>query len=397
MILANPIGIFTAESIYPNLCALPLGEKNNPMNPQRHAVPFRILATLWVIVLITAACSKPSEDKTPVASATPAAEPSADWPTDGWRTSTPEEQGMDGGKIAQALDAIEQEGLVFHSLLVIRHGYLVSETYFWGFSKTRKHELYSVTKSFVSTLAGIAIDRGSIDGVGHPMADFFPGLAFENPDPGKDAMTLEDVLTMRSGLGWIETDSTFSELYQSPDWTKFMFDLPMAAAPGTTFYYCSGCSHLLSAAVQKATGMPTRDFAEQYLFQPLGITSVDWETDTAGIPIGGWGLSITPRDMAKLGYLFLRNGLWNGRQIVSAEWVKDATQKHTNTDGPLGYGYQWWIYPSLNAYAALGLYGQTIFVIPEKDLIIVTTAGMEGHDRIFQLIEEFIAPAAGTA
>lgn len=367
------------------------------MNTFRSTRLSRLFAFLWMTFALTTACSKAPAAETPVPSAIPAAAQTAYWPTAGWRTSTPEEQGMDGSKITQALAAIDKESLAFHSLLIIRNGYLVSETYFWGYSKTRGHELYSVTKSFVSTLVGIAIDRGSIDGVGRPMADFFPGLAFENPDPGKDAMTLEDVLTMRSGLGWIETDSTFTMLSRSPDWVKFMFDLPMAAAPGTSFYYCSGCSHLLSAAVQKATGMPTRDFAGTYLFQPLGITDVNWETDTTGIPIGGWGLSITPRDMAKLGYLFLRNGAWDGQQIVSTEWVKDATRKHTNTDGTLGYGYQWWIYPSLNAYTALGLYGQTIFVIPEKDLIIVTTAGMENHDRIFQLIEDFIAPAAGTA
>jgi len=348
---------------------------------------------------ITAACAKSTAAvaETPAPSATPAGPQGAYWPTDGWRTSAPEEQGMDGEKITQALDTIEKDGLALHSLLIVRNGYLVSENYYWGYSKSRKHELYSVTKSFVSTLVGIAIDRGSIDGVGHPMADFFPGLAFENPDPRKDAITLDDVLTMRSGLDWTEADSSYTMMYRSPDWVKFMFDLPMASAPGTNFLYCSGCTHLLSAAVQKATGTPTRDFADEYLFRPLGITDANWETDTGGIPIGGWGLSIAPRDMAKLGYLFLRNGAWDGKQIVSAGWVKDAVRTHASTGGALGYGYQWWTYPSLNAFTALGRYGQTIFVIPDKDLIVVTTAAMEDHYRIFGLIEDFIAPAAGTA
>jgi CubicO group peptidase (beta-lactamase class C family) len=135
------------------------------------------------------------------------------------------------------------------------------------------------------------------------------------------------------------------------------------------------------------------DFAEEYLFKPLGISNVVWDTDAAGIPIGGWGLQITPREMAKLGYLYLQDGQWDGQQIVSAEWVENATKRHTQTDSDWGYGYQWWIYSSLGAYAALGLFGQTIFVVPGSDLVIVTTAQVDGHDEIFQLIEEYILPA----
>jgi CubicO group peptidase (beta-lactamase class C family) len=139
--------------------------------------------------------------------------------------------------------------------------------------------------------------------------------------------------------------------------------------------------------------MNPRDFAEQYLFKPLGITNARWDTDAEGIPVGGWGLQLTPRDMAKLGYLYLRHGQWAGQQIVSSEWVANATRNHTETDGELGYGYQWWTYPSLNAYTALGRDGQTVFVIPEKDLIVVTTAEMDNHDPIFQLIQRYILPA----
>jgi CubicO group peptidase (beta-lactamase class C family) len=210
-------------------------------------------------------------------------------------------------------------------------------------------------------------------------------------------MTLEDVLTMRAGLGWVEADSTFTALYRSPDWVEYMFGLPMQSEPGSSFLYCSGCSHLLAAAVQKACGTPLREFADQYLFEPLGISGANWETDMQNTPIGGWGLAITPRDMAKLGYLYLRGGVWDGRQVVSAEWVQAATRRQAEAGPVLDYGYQWWMYSRLGAYAALGLYGQTVFVIPEKDLIIVTTAGMENHDRIFRLIEDYLAPAAKPA
>jgi CubicO group peptidase (beta-lactamase class C family) len=356
-------------------------------------------AALFFLGIVAAACSAssaPPATATAEPTAAPA-EPAVYWPTDGWRTAAPEEQNMDGGMIARVLEIIEEENLAFHSLLIIRNGYLVSETYFHGYTEQRKHDLYSVTKSFMATLVGIAIDQGHIAGVDTRMLDFFPDLACDPPDPQKDAMTLEDVLTMRTGLDWEEVDPTFTALYRSPDWVQYLFDLPMDAAPGSYFLYCSGCSHLLSAAVGQATGMPVRDFADEFLLHPLGITKLNWETDMQNIPIGGWGLSITPRDMAKLGYLYLHEGMWEGRRIVSAEWVRAATHRQTEAGPVLDYGYQWWTYAYLNAYAALGMYGQTVFVIPEKDLIIVTTAGMEGHDRIFQLIENYLAPAARPA
>jgi CubicO group peptidase (beta-lactamase class C family) len=315
-------------------------------------------------------------------------------PASAWRTSTPEEQGMDSQRLTQMLTTIQQQHLNLHSLLIIRNGYLVSETYFGVYQQDTRHELYSCTKSFVSTLIGIAIDKGYIDRTDHRIADFFPEHTFANLDEQKATMTLEDLLTMRSGLDWQEGDRVYGAMYRSRDWVQFVFDKPMAQPPGSRFNYCSGCSHILSAILQQTTGMNPGDFAEQYLFQPLGISNIQWDSDAAGLPIGGWGLQITPRDMAKLGHLYLQDGQWDGQQIISARWVENATQKHTETDGALGYGYQWWTYPSLAAYTALGRYGQTIFVIPEADLVIVTTAQMENHDEVFQLIEQYILPAA---
>ena len=335
----------------------------------------------------------------PVATQSPtsAAEGQAYWPTKDWRTSSPEAQGMDGQKLTEMLAAIQQQRLNLHSLLIIRNGYLVSETYFGSYQPDTRHELYSCTKSFVATLVGIALDKGYITGTDQRILDFFPERTFANPAEQKAAMTLEDTLTMRTGLDWEEGDPTYAALYRSSDWIKYVLDEPMAATPGTQFVYCSGCSHVLSAIVQRTTGMNPRDFAEQYLFKPLGISNVRWDTDAEGTPIGGWGLQITPRDMAKLGYLYLRKGQWEGQPIVPAQWVENATRTHTPTDGSLGYGYQWWTYPSLEAYTALGRYGQTIFVIPKLDLIVVTTAQLDDHDGIFQLIEQYIVPATQTS
>ncbi len=315
------------------------------------------------------------------------------WPTVGWRSSPPEQQGMDPQMLAQMADKIRQEQLKLHSLLVVHKGYLVFEQYYETYKQDTRHELYSCTKSFIATLIGMALDQGQISSTALPVLGFFPGRTFANLDPQKKAMTLEDLLTMRAGLDWQENDAGYTALYRSRDWVRYMLDKPMVQAPGTQFVYCSGCSHVLSAIVQQATGLNTLDFARKNLFEPLGITNFRWDTDAAGISIGGWGLQITPRDMAKLGYLYLHGGVWDGQQIISAGWVENATRSHTSTDGDLGYGYQWWTYPSLKGYAALGRYGQTIFVIPWADLVIVTTANMDDHDEIFQLIEEYIVPA----
>lgn len=314
------------------------------------------------------------------------------WPTQDWRTSTPETQGMDAQKLNSLLEAITQQKLNLHSLLVIRNGYIVSENYFQAYNASTKHVQFSCTKSFIATLVGITHDRGMLD-ITRPVLDFFPERKIAHRDARKEAITVEDLLTMRSGLDWHEGDPIYRAMYQSRDWVDFVLNMPMAAQPGEQFNYCSGCSHVLSAIIQQTTGQNTQDFAQAVLFDPLGISNLSWERDRQGIPIGGWGLQITPRDMAKLGYLYLHQGMWDGQQIVSTDWLATATQQHTTTDGKLGYGYQWWTYPLFGAYSALGRAGQTIFVIPDLNLVIVTTADLGGHDEIFKLIEQYIVPA----
>jgi CubicO group peptidase (beta-lactamase class C family) len=322
------------------------------------------------------------------------------WPTKGWRTSTPEAQGMDAQKLAQLLDVIGQEPMLnLHSLLVIRHGYLVSEVYFNpAFGPNTKHVLYSVTKSFIATLVGIALDQGLLDSLRHPVLDYFPRRTIENRDARKEAMTLEDLLTMQSGLDWQEGPSAYASVAGGAlDGAKFVLDEPMKNQPGTQFLYCSGCSHVLSAILQQQPGLQTLDFARNNLFKPLGISDYAWDTDSQGIALGGWGLSLTPRDMAKLGYLYLHDGQWDGQQIVSAAWVKTATQTHANPQHKLGfgYGYQWWTYPRLDAYMAIGANGQLILVAPASDLVVVVTAdqGDLANEAVFKLIESYILTA----
>ena len=251
----------------------------------------------------------------------------------GWPVSSPEEQGMDSQMLAGMVDEINERKMKVHSLLVIRNGYLVSETYFDDFQPDTRHHLQSVTKSFISTLIGIAIDQGYLTGADQRVIDLFLESAIANLDNQKQDMTLEDLLTMRSGLDCQEGDIDYQAITKSPDGAKYMLDKPMIETPGSRWNYCSGGYHVLSAIIQQSTGKNALDFAEQNLFKPLGISNVVWPADKAGNSTGGWGLQLTPRDMAKLGYLYLRGGQWDGQQIVSSEWAKSCSPVPGTRDG----------------------------------------------------------------
>ena len=225
--------------------------------------------------------------------------------------------------MAQVFETIDQRELEIDSVLVIRNGTIVAEKYYPPYTENSRHALYSCTKSFISALVGMAIDDGYIDGINEPVLDFFPERTFANLDERKESMTLEDLLTMRSGLDWNEGMPVYQEMMDTRDWVGFVLDKPMAAEPGSQFKYCSGCSHVMSAIIQETTGLNTLEYAQSHLFEPLGITNLYWELDGSGIPNGGWGLEINPRDMAKFGYLYLNNGTWDGQQIVPSDWVQE--------------------------------------------------------------------------
>jgi CubicO group peptidase (beta-lactamase class C family) len=319
------------------------------------------------------------------------------WPTQGWKTSTPERQGMDSEPLVRLLEFVQETRLNLHSLLVIRHGYLVMEAYFYPFQPDLKHGLESCTKSVTAALIGVAIREGLIRGVHQPVLDFFPGRRMAARDRWKETMTLRHLLAMTSGLDWRESlpyssnQNTLTQMYQSHDWVQFVLDRPMAAEPGAQFTYNGGDSHLLSAILQQATGMSTLSFAQARLFQPLGIAEVCWPTDPQGITIGEGELELTPRDMAKFGYLYLRGGIWEGQPVVPTEWVSASVERHSEAEAHRGYGYQWWILPT-RGYTALGWGGQYIWVLPEQDLVVVATGGLE--DTLpEQLVERFILPA----
>ena len=323
-------------------------------------------------------------------------------PADEWRTSTPEEQGIDSELLVQACNFARQHELHIHSLLIIRHGYAVVDAYFHPFLPRTMHDLASCTKSFTATLIGIAIDKGFIKSVEQPVLDFFPNNRVANITDLKKELTLEHLLTMTSGMAcYSEPDEiTLREMFQSPDWRQFVLDLPMIEPPGSRFEYCSPGSHLLSAIIQETTGMSTLEFAREHLFGPLGIDAV-WPEDPQGINRGWGDLHMTPHDMARLGYLYLHNGQWGNQTIVSSQWISAATKKHSSPPAAssiYGYGFQWWLFTP-NIYYANGRGGQMVIVVPEADVVAVTTGGLSGDEKqkFDEMLISFIIPSIKSA
>jgi len=309
--------------------------------------------------------------------------------------------------LADMLEAIQERDRDIDSVSVVRNGYMVVDATVHPFEPGSRHIIYSCTKSVVSALVGIAIDKGYIESVDQPILDFFPERTAANLDANKEAMTLEHVLTMATGLkcqdSYLYDWRGLSQMKQSQDWVQFMLDLPMAEEPGTRFEYCNGASFLLSAIIQETTGMSALAFANEHFFGPLGIVNVEWSSNPQGITIGWSDLYLTPHDMAKIGYLYLNEGRWDGEQVVPAEWVRASTRKHISA-GTLedGYGYQWWIDDAAlggGIYMAVGYAGQFIFVAPEKDMVVVFVSHLSDNDFYVpqRLLEDFVIPAAQSA
>ncbi len=336
---------------------------------------------------------------------TPVTDPLAYWPTEGWRASTPEEQGMDSEMLAEMFETILEQGHDIDSVTVVRNGYVVADVTIYPFKPDSRHIIHSCTKSIVSALIGIAIEEGYIEGVDQPILDIFSDRTAANLDAQKEAMTLEHVLMMASGLecrdSYLYRWRGIREMERSDDWVQYVLDLPMAEPPESRFEYCNGGSFLLSAIIQETSGMSAADFAEEHLFGPLGISDVMWPTNPHGISIGWGELRMRPHDMAKIGYLYLNEGRWDGEQIVPSDWVALSTRKHIDATLQDGYGYQWWVTEDADTqrpgvYMALGYAGQFIFAVPEKALVVAVTSELEDQDFYTpqQLLDDYIIPAA---
>jgi CubicO group peptidase (beta-lactamase class C family) len=291
-----------------------------------------------------------------------------------------------------------------HSLLVSHRGRLAVEYYAPGYSATRLANIKSAAKSLISTLVGIAIERRLIGGVDEPIARWFPELRTD-ADQRKQAITIENLLTMRSGLA-----STSGEHYgrwvSSRNWVRYALHRPMVSDPGTSMEYSTGTSHILSAILTKASGKSTHQFAAEVLAKPLGISLARWRRDPQGIYFGGNEMLMTPRQMIAFGELYLNRGRAGGRQVVPAEWVDTSCVPRTRSrwDPDREYGYGWWIQDvgGHRACFAWGFGGQYIFVFRDLDRVVAvtssTTVSDERHGyrrRLFELLETHVLPPVG--
>jgi CubicO group peptidase (beta-lactamase class C family) len=308
-------------------------------------------------------------------------------------------------------------------VLVVRHGRLVYEHYFagedqrWGQPLGRiahdaatRHDLRSITKSVTSLLVGIAVDTGWIKDIDAPVLSLLPQYA-DLRSPDKDRITLRHLLTMSSGLAWSEdlpySDPRNSERLMSdaPDPYRYVLEQPFAEAPGTRWNYSGGSTALLSAVLKQVSGRSLEVMAREMLFAPLGIDDVEWVRYPNGDPVAASGLRLRPRDIAKIGRLVLDHGAWQGRQIVSAGWIAQSTTKQIAAEDQIDYGFQWWLGHSqvggrdLRWSAGVGWGGQRLFLVPDRDLLVVVTAGLydqpDEQDALGRtVLERYVLPAA---
>ena len=318
-----------------------------------------------------------------------AAQRGIEWPTHGWRTSSPEAQGVDSRALAEMVNAAREQHIPIHSLVIVRHGRVVLTATFYPYHEAELHDIASATKSVTATLVGVAIGKHQLSDVRQSVLPLFADRSIGHRDPRKDAITLQDLLAMTSGLAceFTHGETTQDEMRKSADWTQFVLDLPMAAAPGSTFAYCSPGMHLLSSIVSRATGVSALQYAQREVFGPLGITDVIWPADPHGVTHGWGDLHLRPLDMAKLGFLWLHHGRWENRQLIPAAWMRDALAQHSAMMGS-GYGYGIWVYPDRTPpmFEANGRGGQRIIVIPDKDVVVVMAGGgLEPNDLAMYL------------
>ena len=373
-------------------------EMGNPVERLRAVVLLALTATIGLVL---------SNDMSLGQEKPPCGVPAA--LDDGWSIATPESVGMDGAWLCSITARLKLINSEIHSVVVIRRGKLVFEQYFagidqpWGegekhreFTGTSLHDMRSASKSVVSLLVGIAIDRKLIAGTEEPAAKFFPQYA---PMPaGWDAIKLRHLLTMSSGFQWDETlpwsDPKNDEphLVLEPDPLRYILSKPIAAPPDTLWTYSGGNTDLLGNLLERLSGKSLQAFAGEVLFSPLGISEFEWKNyPRNGKLAAAAGLRLRPRDAAKIGQLVLNRGAWQDKQIVSADWIEKSTTPRFQAAGYFGgtmfYGYQWWMGRSLSNgrevkwVAAFGWGGQRIFIVPELDLVMMTTAAQYGKPK----------------
>jgi len=359
---------------------------------------------LLIVILTSAACGRQGD--------------SSEWPTEKWETISSEEGGVNLDAIDRVQGSLQSKmyGYIDH-FLVVRDGHLLVNKFYendyvrvnrgkdeepapYNYYSTEWHPFYqdselhilqSVTKSVTALVIGASLQRGDFPPVDSAAMDYFTGYQIEEQEL-KDEITIEDLLTMRSGIFWNEWDyeinderNAVTQMENSDDWIQYVLDLPMSHSPGEAFVYNSGGSQLLSAIFKSTTGQDVDEYAQQHLFDPLGIDEYYWKKTPGGFADTEGGLYLKAEDLAKIGYLVLQKGSWDGHQIISEEWIEAMTSPHIEDIYPedpeldFGYGYQWWLLNPLmegsdreiEIYAGFGYGGQRLFIIPELDLVAV--------------------------
>ena len=347
---------------------------------------FRLLPLL----LLFLACDRPSEEVAPAGTQVEMAAPEPAPTT-----------GMDSSLLAAAVERADSMPRL-HSFLVWRQGEMHAEHYYNGRDRDTPANIKSASKNIIATLIGIAIAEGHLEGVDQPIAPFFEEYAGA-ADPRLGEVTLGHLLSMQAGLE-ATSGRNYGAWVTSSNWVRYAITRPMVEEPGGRMQYSTGTSHLLSAILVKATGMSTYAYAREKLAEPLGIELLPWTTDPQGIHFGGNEMRMTPRQLLRFGELFLQEGVWEGQRIIPQEWIETSwiprTQSRYNTHR---YGYGWWIKESAGhpVYFAWGYGGQYLFLVPDLDLMVVTTSIADSEPRsgshlrdIHDLLDRYIVPAA---
>jgi CubicO group peptidase (beta-lactamase class C family) len=315
-------------------------------------------------------------------------------------SSSPEAQGVSSAGIDSFLTAAGRSKNEFHSIMMLRHGKVVAQGWWNPYGPTLRHSLYSCSKSFTSTAVGFAVSEKLLS-VNDKVASFFPNSLPDTIKPYLADLTIKDLLTMSVGQ---DPDPTGKVPFTTDDWVKGMLATPILNKPGSKFLYNSMATFTLSAIVQKVTGQKVVDYLKTRLFDPLGITGMDWEINKQGINTGGWGLRVKTEDLAKMGQLYLQKGMWNGKQILPKEWVEEATtfkidnapgapqSKKDSSDWMQGYCYQFWRCRH-NGFRADGAFGQYIIVLPDEDAVIAITSESASMQDELNLVWKYLLPA----
>lgn len=316
--------------------------------------------------------------------------------------SVPEAEGVSSAGLISFLDAIEKSKIEFHSIMVLRHGKVIAEGWWAPYAAPLKHTLYSLSKSFTSTAVGLAVSEGKLK-ITDKVTSFFPNDLPAEVSPNLAAMTVKDLLTMSSGHGK-DTINPMRTSTTGESWAKIFLSLPIEYTPGTHFLYNTGATYMASAIVQKVTGQNTLEYLKPRLFEPLGIEGMDWEMDPKGIAVGGYGLRVRTEDIAKFGQLYLQKGMWNGKQLIPADWIAMATsaqvdnapanptRPNAENDWAQGYGFQFWRCTH-NCVRGDGAFGQFCIMMPEQDMVVAITGESFDLQASMKLVWDYVLPS----